>query len=360
MIRDQVTMTALTSPPPALTAALQRAAARATLAPSVHNSQPWRFVLRGPVLDMYLDRGRELPVLDPTGRQRLISCGAALFNARVSLAASGCETTVERSPGKGNGELLARLVARDSADEVMVLTSPDENAAARARDTLPAAQAHLASLDPVLELRHTNRRRFADEELPDELVRLLQDAADAEGTICVPIRRPEDRVATAVLCQRADAEQNADPAYRAELRAWTTADPARRDGVPAEAVPRGGPESYDDVPIRDFDTTGEGALPPDTHSSLHQCMLLLGTEVDTPDAWLRSGEALERILLEVTRHGFVASPLTQVIEVPRTRGLLRHQFADMLFPQVLVRVGRAPATPAPPRRHLADVLETRD
>jgi hypothetical protein len=35
--------------------ALRRAAVRATLAPSVHSTQPWRFVIGRDVLELYAD-----------------------------------------------------------------------------------------------------------------------------------------------------------------------------------------------------------------------------------------------------------------------------------------------------------------
>jgi hypothetical protein len=158
------------------------------------------------------------------------------------------------------------------------------------------------------------------------------------------------------LSQRADDIQNVDPAYRAELRAWTTTDLGRRDGVPTSAVPHVDGSSHDDIPLRDFDTSGVGWLPAGTHSSRNQCLLLLGTASDTPAAWLRAGEALQRVLLETTRQGFAASPLTQVIEVVATRAALRDELGLTMFPHVLIRVGRAPATPATHRRRLVDVI----
>jgi hypothetical protein len=213
----------------------------------------------------------------------------------------------------------------------------------------------LAALDAVAELRRTNRRRFAADPVPDAVVDSLIAAADAEQARLVPIRREEDRIAVAILQQRADREQNSDPAYRAELRAWTTDDPNREDGVPAMAVPRGG-VAQDDVPIRDFDTSGTGALPTETHSSANQCMVLIGTAADDAVSWVRAGQALERVLLEITRHGFVANTLTQAVEVPVTREGLRSQLRLTMYPHVLLRIGRAPATPAPRRRRLVDML----
>jgi nitroreductase len=314
--------------------ALRRAAVQATLAPSVHNTQPWRFVLSEDALDLYADPDRQLRVLDPTGRQMLVSCGCAVLNARASLAASGYQGTAELFPAPEDRTLVARLTGR-------VNPSPDSDP--------------LAALDAVAELRRTNRRRFADDPVPDVVVDSLVAAAEVEQATLVPIRREEDRIAVAILQQRADREQNSDPAYRAELRAWTTDDPNRDDGVPAMAVPRGG-VAQDDVPVRDFDTRGTGALPTETHSSAKQCMVLIGTAADDAVSWVRGGQALERVLLEITRHGFVANTLTQAVEVPVTREGLRSQLRLNMYPHVLLRIGRAPATPAPRRRRLVDML----
>ena len=78
--------------------ALRRAAARAALAPSIHNSQPWRFILTNGVLELHADRSRQLNVLDPASRQLQISCGCALFNARVALAAAGYASVAQHFP----------------------------------------------------------------------------------------------------------------------------------------------------------------------------------------------------------------------------------------------------------------------
>jgi hypothetical protein len=314
--------------------ALRRAAVRATLAPSVHNTQPWRFVISKGVLEIHADWTRKLQVLDPSGRQLLISCGCALFNARVALAAAGYDAIVDRSPDP------------TETGAVALVSLPDQ----------PVEWLPLRRLDAVIELRQSNRRRFADEPVPPDVVQSLVAAATAEGAQLIQITRPEHRLATARLSQEADQEENANPAYRAELRAWTSADQSRRDGVPAIAVPHADAGSGDDIPIRDFDTHGLGWLPTKTQSSLNQCLLLLGTLQDKPAVWLRAGEALERVLLEATLRGYVASLFTQVIEVPRTRQLLRRDLAVAMNPHVLLRVGRAPKTPASRRRRLADVL----
>jgi hypothetical protein len=258
------------------------------------------------------------------------------MNARVSLAADGVAVRVDRFPGAAQSDLLASIAWSD--------------------DELSGPERELASLDKVLEHRQTNRRRFADDEVPDEVLDLLQEAAAAEGAQLFVIRRPEHRVAVAALSQHADAIENLNPAYRAELRAWTTDDPARRDGVPGTAVPHVDAGSGDEVPIRDFDTHGAGGLPTETRSSREQCLVLLGTAGDSPRDWLRAGEALERVLLEITRAGHVATPLTQITEVPSARTQLRSELGIVCFPHVLLRIGRAAPTPGSRRRRLVEVL----
>jgi hypothetical protein len=321
---------------------IDRSAMSATLAPSVHNTQPWRLALRDGVLEIHADPRRQLRVLDPTRRQLLISCGCALFNARATLAADGYDAIVERLPDPNQPDLIARLRLPESRS-----------------DWVP-----IGELAPMIERRHTNRREFEPGEVVSaKTIFELVDAAKAEDCELFVIADPRHRTATAALSQEADALQKGNPAYRAELRAWTSDDPQRRDGIPAMAVPHTDegsgddlPIRDDDVPIRDFDTTGMGWLPTRTQPTTSQCLLLLGTASDDPASWLRAGEALERIWLHATLEDYVASPLTQVIEVPRTRQRLRTELGLEMYPHILLRVGRASMTFASRRRDLEDML----
>ncbi len=318
--------------------ALRRAAVKATLAPSVHNTQPWRFSVSGEQVEVVADWDRQLRVLDPTGRQLVISCGCALFNARVAVAGAGFHDEVDRHRDPERPSVLARVRVGAAG----------------------AADPALTALEPFLEMRQTNRRRFVSDDVPQDVVDALVAAAAAEGARLIPVLTEEHRYTVARLSQLADKEQYGDPAYRAELRAWTTSDPQRRDGVPAMAVPHVDGTSQDDIPIRDFDTHGNGWLPPETRSSMHQTLFLLGTESDDTGSWLRAGEALERVLLEVTRHEFAASPLTQIVENSFTREQLRAELGLDVFPHVLLRVGKAPLTPSTRRRRLVEVVLEND
>jgi hypothetical protein len=311
-----------------------RAAASATLAPSIHNTQPWRLVITRGSLELRADRHRQLRVIDPRGRQLMISCGCALFNARVGLAAVGYDPTVERFPDPAQPDLLARL-------------------------SLPAEASHdirISHLNAAIGRRRSNRRPFYDRTVPPDVLRLLSDAASAEAAELFVVSRPEHRLVVARLSRQADAVELTDPAYRAELRAWTTTDPHRKDGVFARTVPHVDAGNSGDLPLRDFDTSGRGWLPVDTQSGHDQCLLLLGTLEDDRMAWLRAGEALERVWLELTRLGYVASPLSQLIEVANTHQLLRHELGLAMHPHLLLRVGQAPDTPPSARRPFTEVV----
>lgn len=313
--------------------ALEGAADLAVLAPSVHNTQPWRIVMHADHLELRADRSRGLPVLDPDGRALVQSVGAALLNVRVGLAAEGWAAEVDRLPQPQEPDLLAVVHA--------VAGRPD---------------AALAELAPAVARRHTNRRRFAADPVPEEDLGRLATAADAEETRLLPVLDEAQLQLVARLTREADAAQNASPAYRAELLRWTTRPAGAGDGIPGSAVPHVDPDRRDDPPQRDFDTQGQASLPWDDDVPAGQTVLLLATRDDDIRAWLRSGEAMQRVLLQVTAQGWVASPLTQAIEVPETRARLREGLTPAAHPQLLLRVGRAPETGAVPRRSRTEAV----
>jgi nitroreductase len=148
----------------ARSAAIRYAVGRATRAPSVHNSQPWRFTVEEDTVSVRADRSRQLTAIDPRGRELAMSIGAALLNLRVGLAARAWGAEVRRLPERDDPDLMA-----------LVRVVPD----------LP--ETDLAALDPAIARRRTNRHRFAPELLPDGLLRRLSAAAAADQTQKVPL-----------------------------------------------------------------------------------------------------------------------------------------------------------------------------
>lgn len=313
---------------------LRYALSRARLAPSIHNSQPWRFAISRNAIEIRADRDRRLRVLDPTGRQLMISMGCALFNARVALAAERHEVTVHRLPDPGDPTLVARIEVADH-------TAPWHP---------------LVRLDPAIDHRHSNRREFFETRVTEEVQWELMAAAKAEGSVLVPITSDEHRLDVARLLWEADAEQTDDPAYRAEIREWTTSMVTRKDGLSPQSYPMSS-DVRGDIPLRDFGLKVGGQMAPVTESGRDQCLMILGSSRDTPPAWLRAGEALERLWLEATRLDHVISLFTQVVEVPDIREELRTQLGLECEPLVLIRVGQAAPNTATNRRELDQMID---
>jgi hypothetical protein len=321
--------------------------AAATRAPSIHNTQPWRFVAAPDRLDVYLDTERALPVLDPTGRQQIISCGSAIEFAVVALAAAGHAAEVDLLPDDADPDRLAtvRVTApREASDE-------DRGLAA------------------AIDRRHTVRAAFQPRAVPDGLVDRLQLEAASFGAWFKPIARSEEEVATVFLIARAEEMEQSDPAYLAELDSWMRTDPGAVDGVPVEAVPSDDPQTRpSNWLIRDFVVGQRGeqqlfraaddpdAPPPDVE---RPTVVLMGTDDDDPYAWLLAGRALGRVLLRATAEGVAASPLTQALDWPATRSRMQSRLSLVGHPQMLLRMGYPPDTSGQAvsgRRPVADVL----
>ena len=246
---------------------------------------------------------------------------------------------VDRLPDPAKQDLLARLTVLDE----------------------PAPWTPLVRLDPMIERRHTNRRDFFDEDVPPDVISELTTAARQEETSLVQIAEPEHKMVAAQLSREAETTQNTDPRYQAELQAWTTTDLRRTDGVPVSAIPHTDSRFETGGLIRDFDVAGKGWLPRLKQSSLNHCLMVLGTLESNRLAWLRAGEALQRILLEATRLDYAVSLASQVAEVPSTRDRLRKELGLEFHPLLLLRVGQAAPTPASKRRDPTMIIsETTD
>ncbi|MFI6332799.1 Acg family FMN-binding oxidoreductase [Micromonospora chersina] len=313
---------------------LEAAARQALHAPSVFNTQPWRWRITTDTLELRADPDRQLAATDPDGRLLTLSCGAALHHARVFLAAAGWAVTVERRPDPADPALLARLRATGPAHL--------DVAAARLVDAIPR--------------RRTDRRAFGDRPVPEPALARLRAAVEAEGAH-LHIVRPDQMPMLAVSTGRAADTELADPAYREELRRWTDRPAGSGDGVPTATAVRPGPRR---VPLRDYAPGGAAGLSPGADFDRGAAYLILFGEQDEPAAWLRGGEALSALLLTATAEGLASAPLSDAIEVAWPRRMMRDLLAGIGDPYLVVRVGWGPDDDLPPapRRTPADVIET--
>lgn len=303
-------------------------------APSVHNTQPWRWRIDGPHIELRADRRRQLDASDGSGRNLAISCGAALHHLRIAAAGLGRAIDVTRLPNVSDPDLVA----------VVELGRP-----------LPVQPADTDLLD-ALERRVTDRRRFTSWPVPEE--RLDHLAADDErwGTRVLALHGDAARHTLESIVEWAMEVHRGDPRRAEEQRRWTGR--TSPDGVPLVSLP---PQEHLGERRDRFDRIVDPAM--ETHSvERSDGVLVICTARDDVRAWLDTGEALSSLWLRATSAGLSVVPLSQVIEVPEARQALSDQlFFAMARPQLLVRIGwqevsRSPM-PHPPRRPLEEVLD---
>ncbi len=315
----------------------------ASCAPSVHNTQPWRFTSTVDGLLLLRDRTRQLTVLDPDGRELLLSCGAAVHHLHVAARALGLDTEVELFPVDRSSETVAQL---------------------RLRRGHAATEAEVDAAVAILR-RHTHRGRFTDEPVSTEVVDLLRLAVEEQHAM-LRIVREDELVEVEVLLSRAERALLDTPGYTEELDRWvwhgtpdsavdSAIDSERGDGLPAAAVDHG-PDRAESLQGRQYD--GPVPRPVEPPDPEHPTVVLLSTIGDAPVDWVQGGRALSALLLTATRSGVLAQPLGQVIDVPASRWSLQHLLNSVGTPQMLLRLGHGTSLPVTPRRPVADLYDS--
>jgi hypothetical protein len=315
------------------TARLAQVLEHALRAPSVHNTQPWRWRLGGDVIDLFADVGRQLPVTDPDGRDLTISCGAALHHLVVALGHAGHDACVRRMPDPQDNTHLATITISDE---------PPDPAAAR--------------LFGAIARRHTELHRMRCQPVPVALQAALVDAA----------RRFDVRMVRANGVR--EAFNNAFAAA-AERELWTNGHTtalhisgprtgSRHGGRDSRVVgPRPGLTGMSDsrgFGYSELELPGPplGYRLPDDGAEF----FLLATREDRTQDRLRAGQALSSVLLTATQAGLATTPLSRGLEM----GTHHLAVGETATPQIFVRVGwptvRASGQSPSVRRDLATVL----
>ena len=316
---------------------LKKAVQLACRAPSVHNSQPWRWVAEDGVLRLFVDRRRTVPGTDRSGRQALISCGAALDHLRVAMLAAGWHAETERFPNPNDPDHLASI---EFSSVDYVTGSQRDRAKAilqRRTDRLPLGRpTYWSFFEPVLRSTFDESQVTLD-VLADELRPRLVEAS-----------------------QLTEALRRDDATYHAELEWWTSPF-ASNEGVSPKALASDTESRRVDV-AREFPVRSHQNRRPEVMVDWSK-ILVLSTPGDTRADVLRCGEVLSTVLLECTMAFIATCTLTHLIEVDESREIVRSLLNKRGEPQVLIRAGIAPAMeavpPPTPRRPPSAVLEIR-
>jgi nitroreductase len=285
----------------AVTRALAHAITAASHAPSIHNTQPWRWRAYGDHLELFLDESRTLAVTDPDHRLAILSCGAALHHALVSLAADGQHATVTRLPDKARPGHLARV---------------------RADARIPVEVSAIRHLQTIA-LRHTDRRRVEGAAIDAQKLGSVAAAAEAQNT-SLHVLRPRQLFDLASAMDHAQRIESDDEAWQAEMNRWDAGDRALSTGIPDTVIA-------------------------DTRDRTAVFAILHGPGDDSLD-WLRAGEALSAAWLKATELGLSVVPLSATVEVTATRESVRRLLSGLGHPYLVLRFGVHDAdTAGPPR-----------
>jgi hypothetical protein len=312
---------------------IEDAVSLACRAPSLHNSQPWRWVAEQGALQLFLDPARVLNY-DQSRREALIGCGAALHHLRVAMAAAGWDTEIKRFPDPEHPDHVASL----EFNLAKHVTQGDRGCA-----------------DAIL-MRRTDRLPFSAPMDWESFAPVLREVMDADAVRLDFL--PDDlRPQLAEASQIATSLRLYDSAYHAEI-GWWTGEFRMSDGIPYSSL----------VSVAEGDRVDVGRYFPVPQGGERRIeipedrakIVLLSTETDTRADALASGEALSAVLLECTMAALATCTLTHITEVRTTRDLVAKLLGSDGHPQVLIRVGMAPAMenlpPITPRRSVAAVF----
>ncbi|MCV7379200.1 NAD(P)H nitroreductase [Mycobacterium alsense] len=305
-------------------------------APSLHNIQPWRWVAGDVSVDLFVDPHRKVTATDRSGREAIISCGAALDHFRVAMAAAGWVTHVDQFPNPNNLDHLASAYFAPAAD---------------------VTQARRDRAKAILR-RRTNRQPFRAPKRFEAFEPVLRSSFDNE-LVALDVLTDDARPRLAEASRLTDALRRYDDRYQHELAWWTS--PLRRaDGIPGSALTSESDARRVDLnrrfPVEQLD--GPSCAGTDDQAKI----LVLSTPQDSRVDALNCGEALSAVLLECTLAGLATCPVTHITEFESSRDVIRELLArPAAVPQVVIRVGVEPEgewEPKPtPRRPLSDVLE---
>ena len=320
---------------------LSAAVGQALRAPSVHNTQPWRWRITPDTIEVHADWDRHLAATDPDRRDVVLSCGAALHHLQVALAALDLAVRVERLP---DPEDLGHLAT------VEILPGPGDETE--------------AALFNSIDRRRTERRRMSHRSVPAGDVATLVEQASRFGAVLLPVTDAPLRQRLVAALAEAAHQQEYTPGYVAELQLWTHRYTDAHDGIRAANVSPPPVGLIGASPLRRFPRATltqppqqPGHGPADDAAEL----LVITTPGDDPLNRLRAGEATSAVLLAATELGLACTPLSQAIEVDTSRRDVQDHILHVPeHLQLIIRVGwpadGSAELPPTPRRALHSVL----
>jgi len=268
----------------------------AVLAPSSHNSQPWRFEIQGNTIEIFLESSRRLPHSDKNDREAYISLGCAIENLLTAADYYGLSCAIQHFPDKQNESLAARiiLVKNSKAD------APSQN--------------HLIFSIPK---RVTNRNKYKDELPPEPFLQEIKRYSDNDLQIYVVTdQKQKEQLANTALTASIMAME--DKSFRRELSQYvkpnTTSSPIGMPcfgmGIPS-LVSFIAPTMIKYLNMNKFSHKKDETLLK-KHTPV---FVIITARADDKPSWLKTGELYEKIALLAIREGLSTAMWAAPIQI---------------------------------------------
>ena len=310
----------------------------ATLAPSGHNTQPWKFKIAADNIRIYPDLTRRIPAVDPDDRELWISLGSALENLLVAAERFGYHPNV------------AYHLDGIQADHIAV-----------ALGKAWVGPASRAGLFDAIRTRQCTRHEYDGQPVPTRGLGQLTAAATGAGV--APLLFTGAAMEPLLeYVKVGNAHQMTNDKFKTELVKWVRFNDREalesRDGLLGRAS--GNPS----VPRWVAQLFIGSSLNPQTQDKKDELnirsssgLLLFTSQKNDKAAWLETGRAYERFALLATVMNVKNSFINQPCEVPELRAQVQsHLSLAEAFPLLLVRFGHGPVMPRSLRRPVSEVL----
>ncbi len=305
----------------------------AALAPSGHNTQPWRFSLSRDEIAITPDFTRRTPVVDPDDHHLYVSLGCVAETLDLAALRIGQGGELVADPKQAGGWVYRFGTRRDPA-------SPLFGAIAR---------------------RQSTRSVFNGRKPNDSTIRALIEWTGSQGINLELITEPPRLAAFADLIAAGNSVQMANPAFIKELRDWLRFNArdaiAKGDGL--FSASSGNPQLPTWLGHRLFDLSfkadAENRKYREQVSSAAGLAVFFAERADR-HGWFNVGRACQRFALAATALGMKVSFLNQPVEVPE----LRQRCAELAGmagrrPDIIMRFGFGDTLPYSFRRPIADI-----
>jgi hypothetical protein len=308
----------------------------ASLAPSGHNTQPWKFYIGTNTINIKPDYSRKLPVVDPDDRELFISLGCALENLVIAAEHFGYTTKVIYN------------LEKEYEEEIIV--------------SLDKGEIKTNDLLDQITLRQTTRNEYNRKSVPPPELDSIENFITSDFVQNKIITDSLTIMDVIELVKEGNIRQFNDTRFMDELKFWIrfseSESEEKQDGLTAgssgnPSVPRWLGKIFMDL----FYSANDQNKKDEKFIKSSAGLILFYSEKNDKRTWIETGRIFERFSLLTTKMNIKCAFINQPIEIKDlNKQLLKAFQAGKGTPQLLLRFGYSDPMPKSPRRNLDNII----